>query len=73
VVHVERPVRALEVAAVHEVIKSGLLLQEVSASGPSGFLLQRQVHALVATVLLGIGGLNALDADARAQPTFCNY
>ena len=55
---------ALLVVAVDEVVELGLLLQEVLRGGLGGFLLQGQVHALVAAVLLGVTGLDALDADA---------
>jgi hypothetical protein len=36
---------------------------------PGGLLqVQRQVHALMAAVLLWIAGLHPLDLDARSQP-----
>ena len=59
---------SLVVVNPDEVIEALLLLQEVEGSGLGGFFLQCQVHALVATVLLGMSGLDALDLDAQAQP-----
>src|SRR5436190_22360198 len=60
--------RALVVVALNEVIKSRLLLQEVRCGVLGGLLLERQVHALVAAILLGVTGLNALDLQTEAQP-----
>ncbi len=51
-----------------ELIKALLLLQEVEGGGLCGFILQGQVHALVATILLRVSGLDGLDIDAQAQP-----
>jgi len=45
-------VRPLDVVAVNEVIELGLLLQEVAAGRLDGLELERQMHALVAAVLL---------------------
>src|SRR5581483_15790 len=52
----------------HEVVKTGLLLQEVCAWGPGRLFLQGQVHALVSPVLLRMAGLDALDLDAEPEP-----
>src|SRR5436190_1023249 len=68
VVHTDGLVRALLVEDSDELIEPGLLLQEVLARGLGGFFLERQVHAFVATVLLWVSGLDALDANAYAQP-----
>ena len=54
----------LVVVNPHELIEAFLLLQEVEGSRLGGFLLERQVHALVAAVLLGMTGLDALQADS---------
>jgi hypothetical protein len=51
-----------------ELIEAGLLLQEVPGRRLGGFLLQRQMHALMPTVLLGMARLDALDVDPQAQP-----
>ena len=58
----------LGVEFADEVIEAGLLLQAVHAGRSGCFLLQRQMHALVAAVLLRVARLDALDGDAEAQP-----
>src|SRR6185369_2046850 len=60
--------RSFAVELLDKGIELGLLLQKVSASRPSGFVFQRQMHALMAAILLGMTGTNAFDADAQAQP-----
>ena len=60
--------RALVVEVVHEGVEPRLLLQEVLGGGSGRLLLQRQVHAFMAAVLLRMAGLDALDGDAQAQP-----
>jgi len=61
-------VRPLLIEALDEAIEASLLLQEVLRCRARGLLLQRQVHALVPTVLLGIAWLDALDRDTQSQP-----
>jgi hypothetical protein len=61
-------VRPLVVVALEEGIEARLLLEEVRRGGFSRFLLQHQVHPLVAAVLLGVSGLDGFDLDAEAQP-----
>jgi len=60
--------RAFDVELTHEGIEPGLLLQRVEARRAGGLLLQGQVHALMAAVLLRMAGLDALDGDTQAQP-----
>lgn len=60
--------RALLVEDADELIEPGLLLQEVLRGRLGGFLLERQMHALMATVLLRMPRLDALDVDPQAQP-----
>ena len=55
--HPEGLVRPLLVEAGDEVIEARLLLQDVWGSGLGGFLLQRQMHAFVAAVLLRVARL----------------
>jgi len=50
--HVEGLVWPRVVIDVDEMVEAGLLLQEIGACGFSGFLLEREMHALVAAILL---------------------
>src|SRR5437899_883760 len=52
---------ALMVVAVEELIEARLLLQEILRGRPGGLFLERQVHALMTTILLRMAGLNALE------------
>ena len=56
------------VEALDEVIEAGLLSQEVGGRGLGGFGLEGQMHPLVAAVLFGMPGLDALNVDPEAQP-----
>src|SRR5579871_1143701 len=58
----------LMMEVLDEGVELGLLLQDVLGGRSGGFLLERQVHAFMAPVLLGVAGTNAFDADAQAQP-----
>jgi len=51
------------VVDLHEAIKALLLLQEVLRGRFSGLILQHQVQALVAAVLLGMSRLKTFDLD----------
>ena len=53
---------------LNEVIKAGLLLQEVGGGRFGGFFLQGEMHALMTAILLRMAGLDALDANAQAKP-----
>ena len=64
----ERLMRSLIVVNPDEVIEALLLLQEVERGGLGGFILERQVHALVASILLRMSRLDALNVDAQSQP-----
>jgi hypothetical protein len=66
--HVERLVRALGVELSDEVIEAGLLLEAIGAWRADGLLLEGQVHALMAPVLLRSTWLDALNIDAEPQP-----
>ena len=46
------------------------MLEQVLRDRLGGFLLQGQMHPLVAAVLLRMPGLDALDGDAQAQPPY---
>ena len=58
----------LVVELLDEVVELGLLLEHVGASGPSGLLFERQMHAFMAAVLLRMTRFDVLDADAPPQP-----
>lgn len=60
--------RTFCVEFLNEGVEAGLLLQGIEAWRPGGLLLEGQVHVLMASVLLGMAWLDALDADAQAQP-----
>ena len=53
---------------LNKVVEAGLLLQTVHSGRSGCFFLQRQMHALVAAVLLWVARLDALDGDAEPQP-----
>ena len=44
-------------------VEAGLLLKEIPSGGFGGFFFQSEVHAFMATVLLRMARLDALDAD----------
>src|SRR6516164_3137378 len=48
-------------------LEAGLLLQAVQSGRSGCFFLQREMHALVAAVLLRVARLDALDGDAEAE------
>jgi hypothetical protein len=58
----------LLVEGADELIEASLLLEEVLGGGLGGLLLERQMHALMAAVLLRVSGLDALDIDPEPQP-----
>ena len=66
--HAQGLVRALVVELLAEAVEAPLLLQAVLRRRPGGRFLQREVHALVGTVLLRAPRLDALDADAEPEP-----
>ncbi len=59
---------ALCVEFADEIIKPHLLGEVIGPGRPGGFLLQGEVHALMAPILLGMARPDALDGDAEAQP-----
>jgi len=61
-------VRALVIKLFQEGVELGLLLKQIGAGRTSSFLFERQVHALMPTVLLRMTRPDAFDTDAQAQP-----
>src|SRR5690606_24800808 len=60
--------RPLGVVNPREVIEALLLLEEVEGGWSGSLLLEGEVHALVAAVLLRVARLDALDRDAEPEP-----
>lgn len=48
-----------------ELIEDSLLLKAVCLGGPGGFLLEREVHSFVPTILLGLARLDTLNGDTQ--------
>ena len=66
--HVQSLMWALIVVLVDEIVEFGLLLQKIARGWSGGGLFEGQMHPFMATVLLRVAWLDALDLDAQAQP-----
>src|SRR6516225_4683050 len=60
--------RAFIVEDVNKVIELRLLLREVQTGRLGGFLLQVQMHSLMAAILLRMARPDPLDPNSQAQP-----
>jgi hypothetical protein len=60
-------VRPLVIELLQEGVELRPLLQEVGSRGPGCVLFERQVHALMAAILVRVAGANAFDGDAQSQ------
>ena len=58
--------RPLLIEGADELIEARLLLQEVLGGRLGGLLLERQMHALMAAVLLRVSGLDTLKIDPES-------
>jgi hypothetical protein len=65
----QRLMRSYCIELKYEIIETGLLLQEVHTSRPSGFGLEGEGIALMAPVLWRISGLDRLDLNAHSEPS----
>src|SRR5215469_13303898 len=66
--HGERLVWPFGIEFLNKGVEAGLLLETVHCGRSGCLFLQRQMHALVAAVLLWVARLDALDGDAEPQP-----
>jgi hypothetical protein len=66
--HGQSFVRTLVVEDVDEVVEACWLLKEVGSGRLGGFFLEREVHAFMAAILLGMAGLDSFNANAQAKP-----
>src|SRR5262245_30586325 len=66
--HPQRLMGPVRVVARDEVVEAALLLQHVRGGGLRGFALQREVHALVPSVLLWVPGPDPLDLNPETEP-----
>ena len=62
--------RPLTVVAVDEGVEARLLLEDGGGGRFRRFRLEREVHPLVAAVLLGMAGPDAFDPDTEAEPPY---
>jgi hypothetical protein len=62
IVHAESFVRSFVVEHIDEFVEARLLLKEIRGSCFSSFFFQSEMHAFMTAVLLGMAGLDALDA-----------
>ena len=60
--------RSLVVVAAPKAVEGPLLGREVVAGRPGGLGLERAMHPLVATVLIGASRLDADGVDAQSYP-----
>jgi hypothetical protein len=66
--HVQSLVRPFVVELPEKLVEFALLLQAVHSRRSSGFVFERETHALMPAVLLRMTGLDAFDDDAQTQP-----
>src|SRR4051794_3445464 len=63
--HIECFVRPFSIELADEIVEFCLLLQAIHRWRPGGFFLEREMHALMPSILLGMAGFDALDRNAE--------
>jgi len=66
--HAQSLVRAILVELFDEIVELALLLKTIETRRPCRFLLEREMHPFVPSILLGMTRPDPLDADAQTKP-----
>ena len=66
--HAQGFMRPFAIEFADKIVELCLLLQAVRAGRAGGLLLEREMHALMASILLRVSRLDALDLNAEPEP-----